>query len=133
MSTIDLINAIETGDSEAIEKNFQELMADRVSAALDNKREELAQSMFAEAVDVGDSDEAEDNHHEHSMKTKPTHEWKDDNGAHHKVWHTTHEGKKSTLLHTSEAGASSAPVMRLEQPGHHKPDAIKKSMKSYND
>lgn len=46
MSTIDLINAIDSGDSEAIEKNFQELMADRVSAALDNKREELAQNMF---------------------------------------------------------------------------------------
>jgi hypothetical protein len=46
MSTIDLINAIQTGDSEAIEKNFQELMADRVSAKLDDKRAELAQSMF---------------------------------------------------------------------------------------
>jgi hypothetical protein len=46
MSTIDLINAISAGDSEAIEKNFQELMADRVSTALDNKREELAQNMF---------------------------------------------------------------------------------------
>ena len=46
MSTIDLINAIDAGDSEAIEKNFQELMADRVSNALDNKREELAQNMF---------------------------------------------------------------------------------------
>ena len=46
MSTIDLINAIDSGDSEAIEKNFQELMADRVSAALDNKREELAHNMF---------------------------------------------------------------------------------------
>ena len=46
MSTIDLINAIESGDSEAIEKNFQELMADRVSERLDDKRAELAQSMF---------------------------------------------------------------------------------------
>jgi|Laugrespbdmm15dd_1035085.scaffolds.fasta_scaffold405425_1 hypothetical protein len=46
MSTIDLINAIDAGDSEAIEKNFQELMADRVSAKLDDKRTELAQSMF---------------------------------------------------------------------------------------
>lgn len=46
MSTIDLINAIDAGDSEAIEKNFQELMADRVSAKLDDKRSELAQSMF---------------------------------------------------------------------------------------
>jgi hypothetical protein len=108
-------------------------MADRVSAALDNKREELAQSMFAESVDVGDSDEAEDHHVEHADKEKPTHEWKDKNGAHHKVWHTTHEGHKSTLLHTSEPGAPSAPVMRLEEPGHHKPAAIKKSMKEYND
>lgn len=46
MSTIDLINAIDAGDSEAIEKNFQELMADRVSTALDAKRDELAQNMF---------------------------------------------------------------------------------------
>lgn len=46
MSTIDLINAIDAGDSEAIEKNFQELMADRVSERLDDKRAELAQSMF---------------------------------------------------------------------------------------
>ena len=46
MSTIDLINAIQSGDSEAIEKNFQELMADRVSVRLDDKRAELAQNMF---------------------------------------------------------------------------------------
>ena len=133
MSTLNLINAIDAGDSEAIEKNFQELMADRVSAALDNNREELSQSMFAESVDVGDSDEAEDHHSEHASKEKPTHEWKEKDGTHHKVWHTTHDGEKSTLLHTSHPGASNAPVMRLEEPGHHKPAAIKKSMKEYND
>jgi hypothetical protein len=86
-----------------------------------------------ESVDVGDSDEAEENHHDHAMNTKPTHEWKEKNGTHHKVWHTTHEGAKSTLMHTSEPGASSAPVMRLEEPGHHSVAAIKKSQKEYNE
>jgi DNA gyrase inhibitor GyrI len=61
MSTIDLINAIDAGDSEAIEKNFQELMADRVSERLDDKRAELAQSMFkdpeATAEDAVEEDE----------------------------------------------------------------------------
>lgn len=62
MSTIDLINAIDAGDSEAIEKNFQELMADRVSAALDNKREELAQNMFKNPEASAETDDAvEDN------------------------------------------------------------------------
>jgi len=62
MSTIDLINAIDAGDSEAIEKNFQELMADRVSAALDNKREELAQNMFKNPEASAETDDViEDN------------------------------------------------------------------------
>lgn len=60
MSTIDLINAIDAGDSEAIEKNFQELMADRVSNALDNKREELAQNMFKTPEASADEDSQEE-------------------------------------------------------------------------
>jgi len=59
MSTIDLINAIDAGDSEAIEKNFQELMADRVSERLDDKRAELAQSMFKDP-EVAAEDAVED-------------------------------------------------------------------------
>jgi|688.fasta_scaffold1792934_1 hypothetical protein len=86
---------------------------------------------LVEEVDVGESDEAESKHQKHASTNKPTHEWKDEHGAHHKVWHTTHRGKPSTLLHTSEPGASSAPVMRLHDHGHHHPDAIKKSMKDY--
>lgn len=46
MSTLDLINAIEAGDSEGIEKTFQELMANRVSEKLDDMRATVAQNMF---------------------------------------------------------------------------------------
>lgn len=85
-----------------------------------------------ESVDVGDSDEASDAEHKHASKTKPTHEFKTSDGAHHKIWHhTDKKGNKSTLIHTKEPGVGGAPVMKLDQAGHHHPDDIKKSIHSY--
>jgi hypothetical protein len=127
----------DTGDGEHGDGQYPSPQMDMAQGNEEVPAEEteavVEEGYIAEAVDVGDTDEAEDHHTEHAGKTKPTHEWKEKNGAHHKVWHTTHEGKKSTLLHTSEPGASSAPVMRFEEPGHHSPAAIKKSMKEYKD
>lgn len=147
----DLVDQIIDGNAVDSEKAFNDIMTNRVADRIDAYRQDVANNYFnpvdeteedtdtvveegyiAEAVDVGDSDEAEDHHAEHARKTKPTHEWKDSNGSHHKVWHTEHEGKKATLMHTSEPGASSAPVMRLEDPGHHHPTAIKKSLRDYD-
>jgi hypothetical protein len=85
-------------------------------------------------VDVGDTDEASASHEKHAHANKPTHEWKAENGAQHKIWHhTSPKGIKTTLLHTTEHGASDAPVMKFNQKGHHSPEDIKKSMKSYDD
>jgi hypothetical protein len=91
------------------------------------------QPSLREAVDVGDADEASSAHRKHASTEKPTHEWKDDSGGHHKVWHhTSPKGVKTTLLHTSHAGGSSAPVMKLPGRAHHSPEDIKKSMKEYD-
>ena len=88
---------------------------------------------ISEEFDYGESDEAESHHAKHTDKTKPTHEWKDEHNPHttHRIWHTTHKGKKSTLYHVTEPAASNAPVMRFHQAGHHSPEAVKKSLKDY--
>lgn len=46
MSTRELVDALVSGDSIAIENTFNAVMSQRVSAALDAKRVEVAQSMF---------------------------------------------------------------------------------------
>lgn len=46
MSTRELVDALVAGDSIAIENTFNAVMSQRISAALDNKRVEVAQSMF---------------------------------------------------------------------------------------
>ena len=47
MSTKDLINAIATGDAVDIENSFNAAMAEKISAAIEDKRMEVAQSLFA--------------------------------------------------------------------------------------
>ena len=94
---------------------------------------EVAETIVFEAVDVGDSDEASNAHNKHADTHKPDHEYKDDNG-HHKIWyHTSPKGRKTTLLHTSEEGASGAPLMKLSGNAHHSVSDIKKSQKDYNE
>jgi len=46
MTTNDLINAIVTGDAIEIENSFNLAMADKISTALEDKRIEVAQSLF---------------------------------------------------------------------------------------
>ena len=46
MSTRDLIDALIAGDSIAIENTFNSAMSDKVSAALDDYRIQVAQRMF---------------------------------------------------------------------------------------
>lgn len=59
MSTRELVDALVSGDSIAIENTFNTVMSQRVSAALDAKRIEVAQSMFvppeAEIVNTDDT------------------------------------------------------------------------------
>lgn len=53
MSTRDLINAIAAGDAIEIENTFNMAMAEKISAAIDSKRMDIAQSLFAaEAVEA---------------------------------------------------------------------------------
>jgi hypothetical protein len=46
MSTRDLVDALISGDSIAIENTFNAAMSDKVSAALDSYRVEVATKMF---------------------------------------------------------------------------------------
>lgn len=56
----DLIDAIATGDSIAIETAFNQEMATRISSRLDDMRIDVAKNMFAtESVQEVDTDEEE--------------------------------------------------------------------------
>ena len=46
MPTRDLVDALISGDSIAIENTFNSVMSDKVSAALDSYRVQVAQNMF---------------------------------------------------------------------------------------
>lgn len=48
MSTRDLIDAINTGNSTEFQKHFEEQLAMRIAARLDERRQEVAQSLFGE-------------------------------------------------------------------------------------
>ena len=51
MSTRDLINAIAAGDAIEIENAFNSVMAEKVSARIDDMRIDVAQNLFAEEVE----------------------------------------------------------------------------------
>lgn len=48
MSTRDLIDAIESGDSVAIQNSFEQAMAERIADRIDTMRQEVAKNMFNE-------------------------------------------------------------------------------------
>jgi len=53
MSTRELIDAIESGDSVAIQSSFEAAMASRIADRLDVMRQDVAQNMFkSPAVDA---------------------------------------------------------------------------------
>ena len=47
MSTKDLINAIVTGDAIEIENTFNAVMAEKISGAIEDRRMEVAQTLFS--------------------------------------------------------------------------------------
>ena len=51
MSTRDLINAIAAGDAIEIENAFNSVMAEKVSARIDDMRIDVAQNLFAEEIE----------------------------------------------------------------------------------
>jgi hypothetical protein len=51
MNTRELVDALISGDSLAIENSFSGVMSDKVSTALDNYRVSIAQNMFNQAED----------------------------------------------------------------------------------
>lgn len=51
MSTRDLINAIAAGDAIEIENAFNSVMAEKISARIDDMRIDVAQNLFAEQVE----------------------------------------------------------------------------------
>ncbi len=46
MSAEELLNAIKSGDSENIQQSLSNTMAEKISAVLDDRREELGKTMF---------------------------------------------------------------------------------------
>jgi hypothetical protein len=54
MSTRELVDALISGDSIAIENTFNAAMSDKVSAALDSFRVNVAQKMFVPPQQVSD-------------------------------------------------------------------------------
>lgn len=61
MSTRELVDALVAGDSIAIENTFNAVMSQRVSAALDNRRVEVAQSMFVPPQSESETISTDDN------------------------------------------------------------------------
>lgn len=51
MSTLNLIDAISTGDSQGIESAFNAAMAEKISVQLDVMRQNVAQTMFKPQAD----------------------------------------------------------------------------------
>lgn len=58
MSTRDLIDAIQTGDSVAIQSAFEAAMASRIADRLDNMRQDVAKNMFVQQEQVAVEEEA---------------------------------------------------------------------------
>ena len=56
MSTRELVDALISGDSIAIENSFNAVMSDRVSQALDSYRTEVATGMFDKKEEVKEDD-----------------------------------------------------------------------------
>lgn len=59
-ATLDLINAIQSGDSIEIENNFNAIMAAKVSDKLDALRTEVSKNMFNDAQEESEQLEPED-------------------------------------------------------------------------
>lgn len=55
-TTLDLINAIQAGDSTGIEQHFDYLMTSRIAERLDDMRVEVAKNMFKEEVEELDEE-----------------------------------------------------------------------------
>jgi len=60
MSTRDLIDAIASGDSVAIQQNFESEMANRITSRLDSMRQDVATNMFKQQEEVEQVEEALD-------------------------------------------------------------------------
>jgi len=52
MSTLDLVQAIINKDATGIESAFNDTMAEKISARLDDRRNDIAQSMFNQETEV---------------------------------------------------------------------------------
>ena len=59
-TTLELINAISTGDATATENAFNAAMAEKISAKLDDMRINVAQSMFNQQEEEPAVDEPTD-------------------------------------------------------------------------
>lgn len=60
MSVKDLINAISMGNAAETQETFQAVMAEKISARLDDMRIEVAQNMFSEAAQIEEDLNLED-------------------------------------------------------------------------
>jgi len=60
MSTHELVDALVSGDSIAIDNSFNSVMAQKISSALDAYRIEVAQSLYPSETTPEPEDEEED-------------------------------------------------------------------------
>jgi len=60
MSTLDLVQAIINKDATGIESAFNDAMAEKISARLDDRRNDIAQSMFNQETETSSEEPTEE-------------------------------------------------------------------------
>jgi hypothetical protein len=60
MDTRELVNALASGDSIAIDNSFNSVMSQKISSALDNYRVQVAQNLFPEEQEQEQEEQEED-------------------------------------------------------------------------
>lgn len=71
MSTRQLIDAIESGDSVEIQSAFESSIASRIAERLDTMRQTVAQNMFKEAVMKDEEDDEDEDDEEMKEEASP--------------------------------------------------------------
>lgn len=106
MSTKDLINAIIVGDAAEIQNAFQSTMAEKISAQLEIRRQEVAQNLFkTESTVVAEQSEQLD---ELSKTTLKSYVKKASGGLHGAARHAFDAGKHLALGNDAETDKSFA-------------------------
>lgn len=106
MSVLDLVNAIHDGDSQGIEKYFEEEMTTRIAERLDDMRANVVKSMFNEDTEEGYDYDLTLEDYEDFMQTEEYEQLEENKvPAGIKLFHHDKEGKESYSIHFSAQDA----------------------------